>query len=149
MGAQGPSPGSACPLPSLHPVTGQPLCPFSAPRPAPSILAPNPVFSLMEGRWLETRAQTPSPNAGKAPLGTSSHGPRTLLVTCVTHTASQSTVSLQTSTDGSGRGRRVPRQGSQGVRGQREGGASRCFPREESSVRGTFTRAPSACPGPG
>lgn len=29
VGAQGPSLGSACPLPSLHPMTGQPLCPFS------------------------------------------------------------------------------------------------------------------------
>lgn len=94
----------------------------------------------MEGRWLETQAQTPSPNAGKAPLGTSNHGPRTLLATCVTHTASQSTVSLENSTDGSGRGRGVPRQGR-----VRESGAS-----GKEGQAGVFQerRAPSGAPLP-
>lgn len=33
------------------------------------------------------KTHTLSPNAGKAPLGTSSHGPGASLITCVAHTA--------------------------------------------------------------
>lgn len=72
-GAQSPSLGSASLLPTLS----------SAPSPAPSILPPDPILSLMEGMRHDPRL---APNADKAPCGISNQGPRNSCVTCVMHT---------------------------------------------------------------
>ena len=95
----------------------------------------------MEGRWLETRP-TPWPlmlaKPHVAPPVTVPGPPsspvwHTQLPECSTPTG-QHRRQWERQT--------IPLEGSQGVRGQHEGGTSRCFPREESSVQGTFTRAP-------
>lgn len=89
--------------------------PGEATQPCPQ--HPGPAFcglSVTEVGVLKTQARRCPSNAGKAPLGTSSHGVRTSHSMCAVHQekpASQSMASLQTGTDGSGEAKEFLSQG--------------------------------------
>ena len=91
------------------------------------------------GQVAGDNTHTLSPNAGKAPLGTSDHGPRTSLITCMTHTAPRAQCSCRPVPTAVGE--------AEGFlsRGVRESGASM---KEEQAGVFPERRAPSRAPLP-